>query len=67
MAASVGLDRKLERVARRGGDTFRPFPLTVPSVYALHVCGLVSLAVRRSSVPPFFVSADFSCLCASLS
>lgn len=26
MAASVGLDRKLERGAKRGGDTFHPFP-----------------------------------------
>lgn len=52
MAASVGLDRKPERGAKRGGDTFHP--LAVPSVYALHVCGLVSLAVLCLSVPASF-------------
>lgn len=70
MAASVGLDRKLERGAKRGGDTFHPFPLTVPSVYALHVCGLVALAVLCLSVPPFLfqlmciplMSSPFFCL-----
>lgn len=45
MAASVGLDRKLERSAKRGGDTFHPVPLTVTGIYALHVSGLASLAI----------------------
>lgn len=45
MAASVGLDRELERGAKRGGDTFHPFHFTVHSVYAHHVCGLESLAL----------------------
>lgn len=64
MAASVRLDRKPERGAKRGGDTFHP--LAVPSVYALHVCGLVSLAVLCLSVPAsfffFFVFADLAYL-----
>lgn len=45
MAASVGLDGKLERDAKRGGDTFHLLPHTVAGVYALHVCGLVSTTV----------------------
>lgn len=56
MAASAGLDRKLERGAKRCGDTFHLFPLTFAGVYARRVCGIVSLAVLSLSVLPFCLS-----------
>lgn len=63
MAASVGLDKKLERGAKRGGDTFHPLRLTVPGVCALHVCGRVSPAVlclsQMTSLVSVHPSHDF--------
>ena len=58
MAASVGLDRELERGAKRGGDTFHPFHFTVHSVYAHHVCGL--LLWLSLSIPLMTSSSAFS-------
>lgn len=60
MAASVGLDRELERGAKRGGDTFHPFHFTVHSVYAHHVCGLeVSSSSLLVSVHPSLLLSHF--------
>lgn len=65
MAASVGLDKKLRRSAKRGGGT--PFALFPLDIYALGVCGLrsrVALCLQMVSLgstarPPLVIYASF--------